>query len=61
MRGFFILLGCVQLISLGGLLFSEGKQELWIWGKGRSGAAEEVEGGETSGGVYCMREKFKRN
>jgi hypothetical protein len=52
------------LISLGGLLFSAGKQKgmyLGEKGGGREGNLTGVEGGKTLVGMTCMREEERRN
>lgn len=47
------------MISLGGLLFSEGKQEKWIGGDGREGLGE-VKGGKTGQDIIYKR-RIKKN
>jgi hypothetical protein len=50
------------LLSLGGLLFSEGKhQGVDIRERGGGGELEGVKEGETLVGMYCIREEFISN
>ena len=53
-----ILLCCVWLISLGDLLFSEGKwKSSEFGGKDEVGELGRVEGKETAVGINCMRKE----
>lgn len=52
------MLCCVQLILLGGLFFSKGKQEEWVWGRGEAGGERTRSGGRRNYGrdVICGKQ-----